>query len=204
MFSTVNSDWGTSYYCARELGPRALSLVDLGHHAPTVNIEQIVARLIHFGKLGGIHFNDARYGDDDVDAGSVKPFQLFLIFNELVDAAREGVHGFAPCYMLDQSHNVTDPIESLATSVVELTRACVQAWLVDRDALARYQEHNDPMMCLQTLKQAFTCDVGPVLAMARYRSGGAIDPVLTYRASGYREQKAAERPASARCEAGIV
>jgi L-rhamnose isomerase/sugar isomerase len=204
MYSTVVSDWGTSYYCARELGPRALSLVDLGHHAPNVNIEQIVARLIQLQKLGGFHFNDCKYGDDDLDAGSVKPFQLFLIFNELVDAELDAVPGFAPCYMLDQSHNVTDPIESLAASAVELARAYVQAHLVDRDALSQYQQQNDALMCLQTLKQAFTCDVSPILAMARYRAGGAIDPIATYRATGYRERKAIERPASARREAGIV
>ena len=204
MYSTVVNDWGTSYYCARELGPRALSLVDLGHHAPNVNIEQIVARLIQFGKLGGFHFNDCKYGDDDLDAGSVKPFQLFLIFNELVDAELEAVPGFAPCYMLDQSHNVTDPIESLAASATELVRAYVQAHLVDRDALSHYQQTNDPLMCLQTLKQAFTCDVSPILALARYRAGGAIDPIATFRATGYRQQKAIERPASVRREAGIV
>ena len=96
FYSTVLNDWGTSYYCARELGDRAFSLVDLGHHAPNVNVEMIVARLIQFGKLGGFHFNDSQYGDDDLDAGSVKPFQLFLIFNELVDAERSGVPGFRP------------------------------------------------------------------------------------------------------------
>ena len=116
FYSTVLNDWGTSYYCARELGDRAWSLVDLGHHAPNVNVELIVARLIQFGKLGGFHFNDSQYGDDDLDAGSVKPFQLFLIFNELVDAERSRVKGFSPAYMLDQSHNVTDPIESLIVS----------------------------------------------------------------------------------------
>jgi L-rhamnose isomerase/sugar isomerase len=204
MYSTVVSDWGTSYYCARELGPRALSLVDLGHHAPNVNIEQIVARLIQFGKLGGFHFNDCKYGDDDLDAGSVKPFQLFLIFNELVDAEREGVPAFAPRYMLDQSHNVTDPIESLALSATELLRAYVQASLVDRQALSDHQESNDALMSLQTLKQAFTCDVTPILAMARHRSGGAIDPIAAYRASRYREQKALVRPAVPRREAGVV
>ena len=138
------SDWGTSYHCARELGPRAFSLVDLGHHVPNTNIEQIVARLIQFGKLGGFHFNDSKFGDDDLDAGSMKPFQLFLVFNELVDAELEGVPGFDPAYMLDQSHNVTDPIESLMTSAIELVRAYVQAHLVDRDALAAHQSANDP------------------------------------------------------------
>jgi L-rhamnose isomerase/sugar isomerase len=204
FYSTVLNDWGTSYYCVKELGPRAFSLVDLGHHAPNVNVEMIVARLIQFGKLGGFHFNDSQYGDDDLDAGAIKPFQLFLIFNELVDAELEGASGFDPAYMLDQSHNVTDPIESLITSAIELTRAYVQAHLVDRAALAGYQEDNDPLMALQTLKQAFTTDVSPILATARARAGGAIDPVGAYRSSGYRAKKRAERPASARLGAGIV
>ncbi len=204
FYSTVLNDWGTSYYCATQLGPRAFSLVDLGHHAPNVNVELIVARLIQFGKLGGFHFNDSQYGDDDLDAGSIKPFQLFLIFNELVDAERSGVPGFDPAYMLDQSHNVTDPIESLVTSAIELVRGYVQAHLVDREALTGYQEANDPLMALQTLKQAFTTDVTPILATARRRAGGAIDPVAVYRASGYRQKKTVERPAAARLGAGIV
>jgi L-rhamnose isomerase/sugar isomerase len=204
FYSTVLNDWGTSYYCARELGDRAFSLVDLGHHAPNVNVEMIVARLIQFGKLGGFHFNDSQYGDDDLDAGSVKPFQLFLIFNELVDAERAGVPGFAPAYMLDQSHNVTDPIESLIASSIELSRAYVQAHLVDREALAAYQEANDPLMALQTLKQAYTADVSPILATARARAGGAIDPIAVYRSSGYRRHMAERRPAAARLGAGIV
>jgi L-rhamnose isomerase/sugar isomerase len=195
FYSTVVNDWGTSYVAAKELGDRACCLVDLGHHAPNVNVEQIVARLIHLQKLGGFHFNDSCCGDDDLDAGSIKPFQLFLIFNELVDADREGVAGFDPAYMLDQSHNVTDPIESLMTSAIELVRAFVQAHAVDREALAHYQSTNDAAMALQTLKQAFTTDVSPILGMARYRAGGAIDPVAAYRASGYRRRKAAERPA---------
>jgi L-rhamnose isomerase/sugar isomerase len=204
FYSTVINDWGTSYYCARELGERAWSLVDLGHHGPNVNVEMIVARLIQLGKLGGFHFNDSQYGDDDLDAGSVKPFQLFLIFNELVDAERSGVPGFSPAYMLDQSHNVTDPIESLVASSIEVTRAFVQALLVDREALAAYQDANDPLMALHTLKQAFTTDVTPILATARLRAGGAIDPVAVYRSSGYRRQMAGRRPAEARTRAGIV
>jgi L-rhamnose isomerase/sugar isomerase len=204
FYSTVINDWGTSYFCARELGEHAYSLVDLGHHAPNVNIEQVVSRLIQFGKLGGFHFNDSKYGDDDLDAGSIKPFQLFLIFNELVDAELERGAGFAPAYMLDQSHNVTDPLESIMSSTIEIVRAYVQAHLVDRAALAHYQDTNDPLMALQTLKQAFTTDVSPILQIARQRAGGAIDPIATYRASGYRSRKAAERPAETRRTAGIV
>ena len=204
FYSTVINDWGTSYYCVRELGERAFSLVDLGHHAPNVNIEMIVARLIQFGKLAGFHFNDSKYGDDDLDSGSIKPFQLFLVFNELVDADLARVPGFDPAYMLDQSHNVTDPVESLMTSAAELVRAYVQAHLVDREELAAHQQANDALLALQSLKQAFTTDVEPILAMARHRAGGAIDPVTTYRASGYRQRAAQARPAAARLGAGIV
>ena len=204
FYSTVLNDWGVSYYCARELGDRAFSLVDFGHHAPNVNIEMIVARLIQFGKLGGFHFNDSQYGDDDLDAGSIKPFQLFLVFNELVDAELEGVAGFDPCYMLDQSHNVTDPIESLMVSAMEVQRAYVQACLVNRAALHACQERNDAIMALSTLKQAFTTDVTPILARARLDAGGAIDPVAVYRASRYRQRLADERPPDTRRGGGIV
>jgi L-rhamnose isomerase/sugar isomerase len=204
FYSTVINDWGTSYYCASELGPQAFCLVDLGHHAPNVNIEMIVSRLIQFGKLAGFHFNDSKYGDDDLDAGSIKPFQLFLIFNELVDAELDQTPNFHPAYMLDQSHNITDPIESLMMSAGELTRAYVQAHLVDRQALSEAQETCDPLMALATLKQAFTTDVSPILAMARERAGGAIDPLATYRASAYRQKKAEERPAQIGVAAGIV
>jgi L-rhamnose isomerase/sugar isomerase len=204
FYSTVINDWGTSYYCATELGPKAFCLVDLGHHAPNVNIEMIVSRLIQFGRLAGFHFNDSKYGDDDLDAGSIKPFQLFLIFNELVDAELSNAANFEPSYMLDQSHNVTDPVESLMMSATELTRAYVQAHLVDREALKEAQENSDPLIALATLKQAFTADVSPVLAVARERAGGAIDPIAAYRASGYRKRKAEERPAQVGIAAGIV
>lgn len=204
FYSSVLNDWGTSYICAKELGDKASCLVDLGHHAPNLNIEQIVSRLIQFKKLGGFHFNDSKYGDDDLDAGSVKPFQLFLIFNELVDAELSKIEGFDPSYMLDQSHNVTDPIESLVTSSIEISRAFVQAHLVDRVKLREAQLAGDAISALTTLKEAFTTDVSPILAAARERDGGAIDPVAVYRMSGYRAQKAKERPAQIGISAGIV
>nr|WP_272214255.1 sugar isomerase [Marinicella sp. W31]MDC2878731.1 sugar isomerase [Marinicella sp. W31] len=202
FYSTVVQDWGTNYLIAKELGPKAFCLVDLGHHAPNVNIEMIVARLIQFGKLGGFHFNDSKYGDDDLDTGSIDPFRLFLVFNELVDA--EGAKDFDPAHMLDQSHNVTDPIESLMRSAIEVRRAYAQALVVDRTALAGFQNDNDPMMASETLKDAFRTDVGPILAMARRKAGGAIDPVATYRASGYRQKVAGERPAVTGASGGIV
>jgi L-rhamnose isomerase/sugar isomerase len=204
FYSTVVQDWGTNYLIAKELGPKAFCLVDLGHHAPNVNIEMIVSRLIQFGKLGGFHFNDSKYGDDDLDAGSIDPYRLFLVFNELVDAELSGAKGFDPAHMLDQSHNVTDPIESLMLSAVEVQRAYAQALLVDRKALEGYQEDNDALMATQTLKTAYRTDVEPILAMARLNAGGAIDPVAAYRASGYRRKVTAERPAVASGGGGIV
>jgi L-rhamnose isomerase/sugar isomerase len=204
FYSTVVQDWGTNYIIARELGPKAYCLVDLGHHAPNVNIEMIVSRLIQFGKLGGFHFNDSKYGDDDLDAGSIDPYRLFLVFNELVDAELNGTKDFHPAHMLDQSHNVTDPIESLMLSAVEVQRAYAAALLVDRAGLAAHQDANDALMATQTLKAAYRTDVEPILAMARLKSGGAIDPVEAYRASGYRAKVAAERPAIAGGGGGIV
>ncbi|HRH45294.1 MAG TPA: L-rhamnose catabolism isomerase [Pyrinomonadaceae bacterium] len=204
FYSTVISDWGTNYYCARELGEKAFCLVDLGHHAPNVNIEQIVSRLIQFGKLGGFHFNDSKYGDDDLDTGSIKPFQLFLIFNELVDAELSGLPNFNPAYMLDQSHNVTDPIESLMVSAVEVSRSYVQALLVDREKLENAQLSGDALLALATLKEAFTTDVSSILATARMELGGAIEPLNCYRTSNYRNIKAKERPAKIGISAGIV
>ncbi|MDO1584800.1 L-rhamnose catabolism isomerase [Rhizobium oryzicola] len=204
FYSTVVQDWGTNYLIAQTLGEKAFCLVDLGHHAPNTNIEMIVARLIQFGKLGGFHFNDSKYGDDDLDAGSVEPYRLFLVFNELVDAEHRGVKGFHPVHMIDQSHNVTDPIESLISSANEIRRAYAQALLVDRGALEGFQNDNDALMATETLKRAYRTDVEAILAEARRRAGGAIDPVATYRASGYRAHVAAQRPAVKSGSGGIV
>lgn len=205
FYATTIADWGTSFACATQLGPKAKCLVDLGHHAPNTNIEMIVARLAQFGKLGGFHFNDSKYGDDDLDSGSINPFQLFLVFNELADAALRDGAAFKPAYMLDQSHNVTDPIESLMNSAVEVQRAFVQSALVDRAELAGLQEQNDVLQAAQVLKRAFRTDVSPILAMARVRAGGAADPVACYRSSGYRDRVAGQRPAKAGASgSGIV
>ncbi|WDZ77170.1 L-rhamnose catabolism isomerase [Ensifer adhaerens] len=204
FYSTVVQDWGTNYLIAQELGPKAFCLVDLGHHAPNVNIEMIVARLIQFGKLGGFHFNDSKYGDDDLDTGSIDPYRLFLVFNELVDAETRRAKGFQPAHMLDQSHNVTDPIESLMTSATEVCRAYAQALIVDRQALQGYQDDNDALMASETLKAAFRTDVEPILAMARLENGGAVAPVAAYRKSGYRAKVSAERPAVAGGGGGII
>lgn len=205
FYSTVVNDWGTVYYATSQLGPQAFGLVDLGHHLPNTNIEMVVSRLIQLGKLGGFHFNDSKYGDDDLDAGSIKPFQLFLIFHELVSAAVERRAGeFRPAYMIDQSHNVTDPIESLISSAEEIQMSYVQALLVDRKRLRECQERNDALMAHRILKEAFRTDVTPVLRKARVSRGGAADPIGVYRASRYRERKASERPSGGGSSSGIV
>jgi len=204
FYATVIQDWGTSVLCAMDLGPKAKSLVDLGHHAPNVNIELIVARLIQFRKLAGFHFNDSKYGDDDLDSGSINPYQLFLVFNELVDAAHRDEPELSPAYLLDQSHNVTDPIESLMSSATEVQRAYVKALLVDRDRLYACQDANDALQATLTLKRAYETDVSPILAMARRRAGGAIDPIATYRRAGYRDALARRRPSTGGTTSGIV
>ena len=203
FYSTVISDWGTSIMAALQLGPKAQCLVDLGHHAPNVNIEQIVARLHRFGKLGGFHFNDSKYGDDDLDSGAINPHQLFLVFNELVEAALHPRTGFDPAYMIDQSHNVTDPIESMLSSAEAIIAAYAKALLVDRKKLHDAQNSNDTMMAFQILRRAYNTDVSPMLAMVRARAGGAIDPIGVYRASQWREIKTRERRATG-TGAGIV
>ncbi|AGI71745.1 L-rhamnose catabolism isomerase RhaI [Octadecabacter arcticus 238] len=202
FYSTVVQDWGTNLLIAQQMGDKAKCLVDLGHHAPNVNIEMIVARLKQFGKLGGFHFNDSKYGDDDLDTGSIDPYRLFLVFNELVEAETDT--DFNPMHMLDQSHNVTDPIESLMVSATEVQRAYAQALLVDRASLVGFQNDNDALIATTTLKHGFRTDVEPILVMARLENGGAIDPVSAYRASGYRSSVAAERPAVSGAGGGIV
>jgi len=203
FYSTVISDWGTNLIAAQQLGPKAKCLVDLGHHAPNTNIEQIVARLARFGKLGGFHFNDSKYGDDDLDTGSINPHQLFLIFNELVEARARAKDDFDPAYMIDQSHNITDPIESLLMSAAAITGSYSRALLVDREALTQHQDGNDVVMAFSDLRRAYETDVAPILAMARYELDGAIDPVGTYRRSQWRSRKAQER-GRASGAAGIV
>lgn len=197
FYSTVVQDWGSSLMLAQALGERASCLVDLGHHLPNTNIEMIVARLIATGKLGGFHFNDSKYGDDDLTTGSIRPYQLFLIFNELVDARMELGDGFAPSYMIDQSHNLKDPIEALLQSVVALQNAYARAFLVERVALAGHQESNDVIMAERVLTEAYETDVRPLTAEARLRAGGALDPVAAFRESGYRERVARERTSAA-------
>lgn len=200
FYSTVVQDWGTSLMLASALGPKASCLVDLGHHLPNTNVELVVARLLSAGKLGGFHFNDSKYGDDDLTAGSIKPYQLFLVFHELVLAAREAEaagSAFAPAYMIDQSHNLKDPIEALLQTVDQLQQSYAKALLVDHGALEAAQSAGDVLMAERALKDAYETDVRPLVAEARRRGGGALDPVSAFRMSGYRGRVSKERASGA-------
>ena len=203
FYSTVISDWGTSYVCAKELGDQAMCLVDLGHHLPNTNIEMIVSRLIDVNKLGGFHFNDSKFGDDDLDAGSINPYELFLIFNELTAASQNNkIKNIA--YMIDQSHNVTDPIESLILSANEIVNSYAKSLLVNYSLLDKTQDNNDAIKSMQILKTAFNTDVSPIVAMARYENGNSIDPISTYRTLDYKKKKSLTRKNKSGSSSGIV
>jgi L-rhamnose isomerase / sugar isomerase len=184
FYATVNFDWGSSLLLAQAAGPNAACLVDLGHHLPNANIEQIVSRLAMAGRLGGFHFNDSKYGDDDLTTGSVKPFQLFLIFCELIRAGEGRLPQLA--YMIDQSHNIKDPLEDLIQSTEAVSIAYAQALLVDRESLGAAQDANDAALGQHLLQDAFRIDVRPLVAEARRAGGGAIAPLEAYRALDYR------------------
>ncbi len=191
FYSTVIQDWGSSLLLASKLGAKAFSLVDLGHHLPNTNIEQIVSRLMMEGKLGGFHFNDSKYGDDDLTVGSIKPYQLFLIFLELL----EGIETQSFAWMIDASHNVKDPLEDLLQSVDAILIAHAQALLVDREALYQAQEDNDVVMCQEIIQDAFRTDVRPLLAEVRHRAGAALAPLSLYRKLQIRQTLINERGA---------
>ncbi len=190
FYSTTVGDWGQSLLYATKLGSKAYTLVDLGHHLPNANIEQIVALLLMEQKLGGFHFNDSKYGDDDLTVGSIKPYQLFLIFNELVEGmdARGMNHATDLGWMIDASHNVKDPLEDLLQSVEAIMITYAQALLVDRKRLAAAQLENDVVTAQEILQQAFRTDVRALVAEARLRSGGALHPLAVYRGEKIREQ----------------
>src|SRR5476651_723713 len=195
FYSTTIGDWGQSYLLASKLGKKAQTLVDLGHHLQGTNIEQIVSLLLMEGKLAGFHFNDSKYGDDDLTVGSINPYQLFLIFNELVEGmdARGMNHATAIGWMIDASHNVKDPIEDLLQSVQAIKIAYAQALLVDKTALIAAQKDNDVTLAQDILQNAYRTDVRPLVAEARLRSGGALNPVGTYRKLNVRDNLIKER-----------
>jgi len=195
FYSTTVSDWGQSLLLASKLGDKAYTLVDLGHHLPNANIEQIVSILLMEKKLGGFHFNDSRYGDDDLTVGSMRPYQLFLIFNELVEGmdARGMNHAKDLGWMIDASHNIKDPLEDLLQSVEAMKIAYAQALLIDTASLQEARENNDVVMAQEILQNAFRTDVRPLVAEARRRSGGALNPLNVYRTLGIRNKLINER-----------
>ena len=192
FYSMVIPDWGTSHLLASKLGDKATSLVDLGHHLPNTNIEQIVALLMHLNKLGGFHFNDSKYGDDDLTVGSIKPYQLFLIFCELVQGM-EDTDNPELSWMIDASHNLKDPMEDLLQSVESIKIAYARALLVDYDSLKIAQASNDIAQSQRILQEAFRTDVRPLVMESIYRKGGALDPLTAYRAFDIRNQLIAAR-----------
>lgn len=195
FYSTTVGDWGQSLLYASKLGPKAFTLVDLGHHLPNANIEQIVSLLLMEGKLGGFHFNDSKYGDDDLTAGSIKPYQLFLIFNELIEGMdeRKMNHATDLGWMIDASHNVKDPLEDLLQSVEAIMIAYTQALIVDRVALKEAQLKNDVAKAQEILQDSFRTDVRPLVAEARLRAGGALDPIGLFRKLEVRQELIKER-----------
>jgi len=189
FYHTDVADWGMAYALARNLGPQAQVLIDLGHHSLGTNIEHIVAFLIDEGKLGGFHFNSKKYADDDLTSGSINPYELFLIYNELIDGARDP----EVAYMIDQSHNVKPKIEAAIQSVVNLQTAYAKTLLVDRKRLAEAQQAGDIVAAEETLQAAFQTDVRPLLVKVREEMGVPADPLAAFRASGYQERIAEER-----------
>jgi L-rhamnose isomerase / sugar isomerase len=195
FYSMTVGDWGQSLLYASKLGPKAYTLVDLGHHLPNANIEQIVSLLLMEGKLGGFHFNDSKYGDDDLTVGSINPYQLFLIFNELIEGmdARGMNHATDLGWMIDASHNVKDPLEDLLQSVEAIKLAYAQALLVDKKALEKAQQENDVARAQEILQAAYRTDVRPLVAEARLRAGAALQPISLFRSLNVREQLVKER-----------
>lgn len=195
FYSMTVGDWGQSLLYANKLGDKAYTLVDLGHHLPNANIQQIVALLLAEGKLGGFHFNDSKYGDDDLTVGSIDPYQLFLIFNELVEGmdARGMDHASDLGWMIDASHNVKDPLEDLLQSVEAIMIAYAQALLVDTGALKDAQLENDVVRAQEILQQAYRTDVRPLVAEARLQEGGALNPIQFFRESGIRKKLVSAR-----------
>jgi L-rhamnose isomerase / sugar isomerase len=195
-------DWGSSYIFSKAAGPRAKVLVDTGHHFPGQNIEQIVAWLIDEDMLGGFHFNDKKYSDDDLTFASIDPYQAFRIFNEI--AAWEAQHGkdLDIAYMIDQSHNIKPKIQEMVQTVCRIQELFAKALLVDRPALAAAQAKNDVVAAEETLRAAFNAPVDGILRAVRKKLGVPADPLAAYRASGY-EQAVAKDRAARRKDLGI-
>ncbi len=195
-------DWGCSYLFAKAAGPRAKVLVDTGHHLPGTNIEQIVAWLIDEKMLGGFHFNDRKYSDDDLTVGSIDPYQMFRIFNEIVSWEVEAGRDLDIAYMIDQSHNIKPKVQAMIQTVCRVQELFAKALCVDRKALSSAQKQEDVVACEEVLHKAFNCNVGPVLRALRSKLGLPADPLAAFRASGY-EQAAVRSRTRKRKELGL-
>ena len=193
FYHTDIADWGMACVFARHAGPQARVLVDTGHHLPGCNIEHIVAFLIDEGMLGGFHFNDRKYADDDLTMGSIDPYQLFRIFYEMAAAEFETGGDLGIAYMIDQSHNLKPKIEAMIQTVMTAQEHFAKALLVDHQALARAREHDDLVLAERTLRDAYQTDVRPLLADFRMARKLPPDPLLAFRESGYAERVARER-----------
>ena len=191
FYHTDLADWGAALTVAQRLGERAQVLVDLGHHAKEVNIEYVVALLLDELRLGGFHFNNRKYADDDLIVGSVNPFELFLIYVELVEAEERS--GTRIDYMIDQTHNIEPKIEAMLLSVMNLQEAYAKALLVDRASLAEARHSGDVLGAHRILLDAYATDVRPLCARVRESLGGAADPISAFQQSGYAERVAQER-----------
>ncbi len=193
FYHTDLGDWGMALLQAQKLGERAQVLVDLGHHPLGTNIEQIVAILIDERRLGGFHFNSKKFADDDLTVGSINPYELMLIFNELIDGELDPAVDMDVAYMIDQSHNIKPKIEAMIQSVINVQVAYARALLIDREELRQAQLAGDVVRAEETLLAAFRTDVRPLLCDVREEMGRDPDPLATYRASGYYEKVCAER-----------
>ena len=185
FYHTDLADWGASLIACQKLGERAQVLVDLGHHAKEANIEYIVALLMDEGRLGGFHFNNRKYGDDDLIVASINPFELFLIYVELV-AAEDSAQEIS--YMIDQTHNIEPKIEAMILSITNLQEAYTKALLVDREALQTARRSGDVLGAHRILLDAYNTDVRPLCAKVREDLGASPDPVAAFRESGYTEK----------------
>ncbi len=198
FYHTDLADWGIAATMARKLGPQAAVLVDTGHHAQGTNIEHIVAFLLDEALLGGFHFNNRKYADDDLIVGTVNPFELFLIYNELVAAEQAGDSVVSSCaknvaYMIDQSHNIEPKLEAMLQSVLNCQSAYAKALIVDRPRLADRQAAQDVLGAHRVLTEAYETDVRPLLAVVREDMGLHPDPIAAYQASDYPAQVVEER-----------
>jgi len=196
-------DWGSSLLFAKAAGPRAKVLVDTGHHLPGCNIEQIVAWLLDERMLGGFHFNDRKYADDDLTVGSIDPYQAFRIFNEIAAYEQERGRDLDIAWMIDQSHNIKPKVQAMIQTVCRVQALFAKALCVDRKALAAAQGKEDTVAAEECLQAAFAADVRPLLRAVRKRLRVPSDPLTAYRASGY-EQAAAKDRAARRKALGLT